>query len=58
MGNSDANSCTHWVTHTLGTVATIVVGTKSVDALTQSVVMVTKAVVAKVAATTNIDIIS
>ncbi|QUG40140.1 HNH endonuclease [Psychrobacillus sp. INOP01] len=53
MVNGDANSRAHWVTYALGTVATSVVGTKSVGALTKSGVKVTKAVVPKVAGAVN-----
>ena len=49
MVNGDANSRAHWVTYALGTVATSVVGTKGVGALTKSGVTATKAVVPKVA---------
>ncbi|MEK3952129.1 T7SS effector LXG polymorphic toxin [Psychrobacillus sp. FSL K6-1464] len=48
MVNGDANSRAHWVTYALGTVATSVVGTKGVGALTKSGVTVTKAVAPKV----------
>ncbi|QUG40118.1 hypothetical protein KD050_12415 [Psychrobacillus sp. INOP01] len=53
MVNGDANSRAHWVTYALGTVATSVVGTKGVGALTKSGVTVTKAVVPKVAGLAN-----
>lgn len=49
MVNGNANSRAHWVTYALGTVATSVVGTKGVGALTKSGVTATKAVVPKVA---------
>ncbi|MEK3979148.1 T7SS effector LXG polymorphic toxin [Psychrobacillus sp. FSL K6-2836] len=53
MVNGDANSRAHWVTYALGTVATSVVGTKGVGALTKSGVTVTKAVVPKVVGAAN-----
>ncbi|WP_419957622.1 T7SS effector LXG polymorphic toxin [Psychrobacillus psychrotolerans] len=53
MVNGDANSRAHWVTYALGTVATSVVGTKGVGALTKSGVTVTKAVAPKVVGAAN-----
>ena len=51
MVNGDANSRAHWVTYALGTVATSIVGTKGVGALTKS--GVTKAVAPKVVGAAN-----
>lgn len=53
MVNGDANSRAHWVTYALGTVATSIVGTKGVGALTKSGVTVTKAVAPKVVGAAN-----
>lgn len=53
MVNGDANSRTHWVTYALGTVATSIVGTKGVGALTKSGVAATKAAVPRVVEATN-----
>ncbi len=53
MVNGDANSRAHWVTYALGTVATSIVGTKGVGALTKSGVTITKAVAPKVVGAAN-----
>ncbi|MFJ5771008.1 HNH endonuclease [Psychrobacillus sp. NPDC093180] len=53
MVNGDANSRAHWVTYALGTVATSIVGTKGVGALTKSGVAATKAAVPRVSGAVN-----
>ncbi|GGA33848.1 AHH domain-containing protein [Psychrobacillus lasiicapitis] len=53
MVNGDANSRAHWVTYALGTVATSIVGTKGVGALTKSGVAATKAAVPTVTGAIN-----
>ncbi|WP_282242529.1 hypothetical protein [Psychrobacillus sp. NEAU-3TGS] len=53
MVNGDANSRAYWVTYALGTVATSIVGTKGVGALTKSGVAATKAAVQTVTGAVN-----